>query len=100
MFDETFRHIMDWGLGFMVNSNRYGANTVPYGFGKHASDETFGHSGSQSSVAFADPTHRLVVAWVCNGMPGERKHQARAREINSAIYEDLNLVESNSTAAR
>lgn len=92
MFDETFLHKLDFGYGFIVNSNRYGAETVPYGYGRHASDATFGHSGAQSSCAFADPEHGLVVAWVTNGTPGERPHQKRHREINDAIYEYLDLA--------
>lgn len=92
LFDQTFQHTLDIGLGFIVNSNRYGAETVPYGYGRHASEETFGHSGSQSSCAFADPEHELVVAWHCNGQPGEPRHQKRAREINAMIYEELGLV--------
>ena len=90
MFDETFKFKMDWGLGFIINSNRDGFQ-MPYSFGRYASPETFGHSGNQAACAFADPKHRLVVAWVCNGMPGERKHQQRQRAINNAIYEDLGL---------
>ena len=92
MFDETFLHKLDFGYGFIVNSNRYGAETVPYGYGRFASDATFGHSGAQSSCAFADPEHELVVAWVTNGTPGERPHQKRHREINHAVYEYLNLA--------
>lgn len=92
LFDHTFQHTLDIGLGFIVNSNRYGVETVPYGYGRHASEVTFGHSGSQSSCAFADPEHELVVAWHCNGQPGEPRHQKRAREINSAIYEELGLA--------
>jgi CubicO group peptidase (beta-lactamase class C family) len=88
--DETFQFKMDWGLGFMINSNRDGFQ-MPYGYGRYASAETFGHSGNQSSCAFCDPAHELVVAWACNGMPGERKHQQRQRAINNAIYEDLGL---------
>ena len=91
MFDETFFHKLDFGYGFIVNSNRYGAETVPYGYGRYASEETFGHSGAQSSCAFADPEHGLVVAWVTNGTPGERPHQKRHREINNAVYEHLKL---------
>lgn len=90
MFDETFQFKMDWGLGFIINSNREGFQ-MPYGYGRHASPDTFGHSGNQASCGFADPAHELVVAWVCNGMPGERKHQQRQRSINNAIYEDLGL---------
>ena len=90
MFDETFQFKMDAGLGFILNSNRDGFQ-MPYGYGRHASRDTFGHSGNQSSCAFADPEHGLAVAWTCNGLPGERKHQQRQRGINSAIYEDLGL---------
>jgi CubicO group peptidase (beta-lactamase class C family) len=89
MFDHTFKHVMDWGLGFITNSAKYGVDTVPYGYGPHASPRTFGHSGSQSSCAFCDPDRKLVVAWLCNGMPGEPKHQQRQRAVNTAIYEDL-----------
>lgn len=91
LFDETFGHRLDFGYGFIVNSNRYGAETVPYGYGRYASEDTYGHSGAQSSCAFADPQHKLVVAWVTNGTPGERPHQKRHREINNAIYEYLGL---------
>lgn len=94
MFDETFQFKMDWGLGFIINSNRDGFQ-MPYSFGRHASPETFGHSGNQASCAFADPRHKLAVAWACNGLPGERKHQQRQRAINNAIYEDLGLAERN-----
>jgi CubicO group peptidase (beta-lactamase class C family) len=93
MHDHTFRHVMDWGLGFIINSAKYGAETVPYGYGRHASPATFGHSGSQSSSAFADPAHGLVVAIVWNGMPGGPKHQARQRDTLSAVYEDLGLAQ-------
>src|SRR5688500_1075216 len=91
MYDHTFKHTMDWGLGFIVNSAKYRVDTVPYGYGRHASPETFGHSGSQSSSAFADPAHGLVVAVVWNGMPGELKHQTRQRATLTALYEDLRL---------
>ncbi len=90
-FDLTFRHVIDWGLGIIVNSNQYGAETLPYSFGRHASPDTFGHGGAQSSSAFADPVHQLVVAWAVNGMPGERRHNQRSRDLNTAIYEDLGL---------
>ena len=92
MVDLTFRHIMDWRLGTMINSSRYGADTVPYGFGDYASEDTFGHAGSESSTAFADPRHDLVVCWVCNGRPGTQVHHVRNRAINNAIYEDLQLM--------
>jgi CubicO group peptidase (beta-lactamase class C family) len=92
LYDHTFMHTLDFGVGFILNSNQYGAETVPYGYGRHASEKAFGHSGAQSSCAFADPEHGLVASWVANGMPGERLHQKRQREVNSAIYEWLDLA--------
>lgn len=92
MFDETFKHVMDWGLGTIINSNRYGAETVPYGYGPYCSEGTFGHSGSQSSSAFADPEHRLAVAVMLNGMPGEKVHDQRMHGIHAALYRDLGIV--------
>jgi CubicO group peptidase (beta-lactamase class C family) len=92
MFDDTFQQVIDWGLGFAIDSKRYGRELVSYGFGRFASDQTFGHGGAQSSCAFADPKHGLAVAWAVNGVPGERRHQHRAHELNSAIYEDLGLT--------
>ena len=91
-YDRTLGHVVDFGLGVIVDSNRYGADTVPYGFGPHCSPRTFGHGGSQSSMAFCDPENELVVAWATNGMCGEPKHQRRNRAINAAIYEDLGLA--------
>lgn len=92
VFDLTFRHKMDWGLGFIVDSKHHGMQTVPYGFGTHCSPRTFGHGGWQSSSGFADPEHGLAVAVAFNGMPGEAKHTKRIRNFATAVYEDLGLV--------
>ena len=91
-YDRTLGHVVDFGLGVIVDSNRHGPDTVPYGFGPHCSPRTFGHGGSQSSIAFCDPEHELVVAWATNGMCGEPRHQTRNRAVNAAIYEDLGLT--------
>ncbi|MDR0533246.1 MAG: beta-lactamase family protein [Verrucomicrobiales bacterium] len=91
MMDHTFRHVLDIGLGVILNSNRYGIETVPYGYGRHAGENSFGHNGSQSSAAFADPDNGLVVSVIFNGMCGEVKHQVRMRETLTAIYDDLGI---------
>jgi len=85
--------LIDWGLGVMLNSSHYyeGRPDWPYNFGPHAGPRTFGHSGAQSGCAFCDPDRELVVAWTCNGFPGEERHQVRQRAINMAIYTDLAL---------
>jgi CubicO group peptidase (beta-lactamase class C family) len=92
LFDHTFKHLMDWSLGLVVNSAMYGAETVPYGYGQHASPRTYGHSGQQTSTGFADPECDLAVALIVNGMPGADKHHQRFFRLLNALYEDLQLV--------
>lgn len=92
LYDRTLMHVVDFGLGVILDSNQYGADTVPYGYGRYCSSRTFGHGGSQSSSAFADPEHGLVVAYVADSRIGEGRHQKRNREIIEAVYQDLNLV--------
>jgi CubicO group peptidase (beta-lactamase class C family) len=92
LLDQTFRHVMDWGLGVIPNPAIYGDETVPYAYGRHASRRAVGHSGRRSSTAFMDPEHRLVVALAVNGMPGEDAHRERFRALTEAIYTDLGLV--------
>jgi CubicO group peptidase (beta-lactamase class C family) len=94
MYDETFRHKIDWGLGFLICSKRYGYKALPYSFGPHASDRAFGHNGFQSSTAFADPEYGLVIAIAPNGTPGEPAHDKRLRNVLGAIYEDIKLPAS------
>lgn len=91
MMDATFRHLIDWGLGFIIDSKHYNQPTLPYGFGPYASARTFGHSGNQSSCAFCDQENQLVVAWACNGQPGEERHLIRQNHINAAVYADAGL---------
>ncbi len=90
--DETFAAVIDWGLGVMVNSWHYRRKPAPYGYGEHASHRAFGHGGSQSSIAFADPEHGLAVALVFNGMAGEGPNHRRTQRVATAIYEDLGLA--------
>ena len=89
VYDKTFGTKLDWGYGFVINS---AGGRFPYSYGPHASADAFGHSGNQSTCAFADPARGLVVCWATNGMPGELPHQRRQRAINAAVYEDLGLA--------
>lgn len=92
MFDHTFQHVLDWGLGFIVDSKQYGADTVPYAYGRLCSRRTYGHSGYRSTTAFADPVHGLVVALGCNGLPEAAAHERRTRTVLDALYVDLGLA--------
>ncbi|MBW8876089.1 MAG: beta-lactamase family protein [Acidobacteria bacterium] len=92
MVDATFKHVLDWGLGFILNSVQYGAETVPYDYGHHASARTFGHSGYRSSTGFADPERGLAVALAFNGTPSHERHERRIRATLDEIYQDLGLA--------
>jgi CubicO group peptidase (beta-lactamase class C family) len=86
VLDDTYGVVVDWGLGLVVDW---------YATGRYASRRAFGHGGHQSSVGFCDPEHDLVVAVVCNGMPGRDRHQARLDAIASAVYVDLGLASAD-----
>ena len=91
-YDLTLGHTVDYGLGFIIDSNRYGAVTVPYGYGQYCSPRTFGHGGAQCTQGYCDPEAGLVVAYAFNGRPGEGQHQRRVRAFNEALYRDLGLA--------
>lgn len=91
LYDETFRHTLDFGLGLILNSSAYGADTVPYGYGPAASVDTYGHGGARSCIAFADPQRQLVVCIAANGLPTEPVHHKRFRELLAALADDLGL---------
>lgn len=92
-YDLTLAHTVDFGLGVILDSNLYGADTVPYGYGRYCSPRTFGHGGAQSSQGWCDPVQRLVVAYYFNGRPGEGQHNRRTRSLNEAIFADLGLAD-------
>ena len=92
LVDETFKHKIDWGLGFLLCSNHYGYKALPYSFGPYASRRAFGHNGFQSTMAFADPEYDLVIAIAPNGCPGEPAHDRRLRRVLGAVYEDLGIA--------
>ncbi len=93
MLDRTFRVTIDWGLGFMLQSDHYAPGDTPYQFGRHASRQAFGHCGNQSTAAFCDPAHGLCAVVLTNGMPGEERHQARMRAVLDTLYAELGLPE-------
>jgi CubicO group peptidase (beta-lactamase class C family) len=93
LVDQTFKTRLDWGLGVIVDSKHYRDPDAPYGYGPHAGPRTFGHSGARSSVGFADPDARLVVALAVDGLIDERTHRERFTRLTAAIYEDLELAD-------
>ncbi len=91
-FDRTLQHIVDYGLGVILDSKQYGADTVPYGFGNAASSRAYGHGGSQCAIGFADPERNYSVVIIANGRPGEGQHQRRFRQLLEAVEQDIDLA--------
>ena len=87
--DLTFLHTVDFGLGVILDSNRYGPATVPYGFGTASSDQSFGHGGFRSSIGFADPAAELVVCLCLIGQVSEPRHQTRMRRLLDSLRSEL-----------
>jgi CubicO group peptidase (beta-lactamase class C family) len=83
MLDETYGIVVDYGLGLAIDT---------FAMGRHSSRRAFGHGGHQSSVAFCDPEHDVVLALVCNGMPGRERHNARLDAVSTAAYVDLGIA--------
>ena len=87
--DATFGHVVDFGLGVILNSNRYGPSSVPYGFGTRAGENSFGHGGARSSIAFADPDFGFTAAVFLNGRVPETEHQPRMRTLLDLLRSEL-----------
>jgi CubicO group peptidase (beta-lactamase class C family) len=91
MFDHTFKHVIDWGFGFIINSAKHGAE-VPYGYGRFASPQTFGHGGRQCCTGFGDPENELAVAVVFNNQSSEEDHQRRMQLVLDELYKSIGLA--------
>jgi CubicO group peptidase (beta-lactamase class C family) len=89
LFDKTFNRPIDWALGFQINTAQ--SDTLPYSIGSHFSPRTFGHSGNQCSLAFADPESGIAAAVFCHGMPGEAAHQTRMRALLSIFAMEVGV---------
>ena len=94
LFDESWRTVLDWGLGLILDSKQHhGGRNHLYGYGRHASPRSFGHSGFRTAVAFCDPDCSLVAAVVWNGMVADDAiHSERQHRFLEAVYEDLGLA--------
>jgi CubicO group peptidase (beta-lactamase class C family) len=87
MYDVVQGLLCDWSLGLFVRTG-----DGPQITGRYSTAETYGHGGSQSSVGFCDPVHKLAVVIVCNTRPGPKHHYERMCNISTAVYEDLGLA--------
>lgn len=58
-----------WGLGFMVSPSQAVFGSIPL------SARTAGHPGASGAIGYADPDHRVSVAFTINGVGGRRMYE-------------------------
>jgi CubicO group peptidase (beta-lactamase class C family) len=94
LIDESWGAVLDWGLGLTLDSKIHHAGAAHlYGYGRHASARTFGHSGFRTTLAMCDPDADLVIACSWNGMVADDAiHSARQNALCDAIYGDLGFA--------
>jgi len=68
-----------WGLGFILGH-------TPHIYGRPVHLRSIGHAGGGANVAWADPEHRLAVAFLCNGMLGGFKDWDRYLRVGEQVY--------------
>ena len=99
MLDHTFKHVIDFGLGFLINSALRRRHRALW-LRTLCKAAHFWPQWESKLLRFCDPEIGLVAAWVCNGTPGEPRHQQRHSTINDAIYEDLQWLAIPMSQAR
>lgn len=70
-----------WGAGFQLGGPRSGPFPGP--MGARSSRRTFGHNGSNTCIAWADPDRDLVYAYLTNlrtTPPADRRHQVKVAD--------------------
>jgi CubicO group peptidase (beta-lactamase class C family) len=88
--------LVDFGLGLTLESRRHGDEYAYYG--AYTGTRSFGHQGHGSSpMAYADPEHRLVVAFNGNGLPGFAAGRAIWHRVSDAVYRELGLASGAAT---
>lgn len=85
MFDEMLRSCLDWGLGLAVDRRAFAACCSP---------RTWGHTGLESVIGFADADHDLACAIFLNGIEPELAAVMRRNKIVTAVYRDLGILAS------
>lgn len=79
--DRQIRQPMRWGHGFQLG----GAPGHDRPMGTLAGRETFGHNGSGTCLAWADPRRRLVTVYLTNLVTSNRRSRVHQSAVSDAI---------------
>jgi CubicO group peptidase (beta-lactamase class C family) len=79
--DRQIRQRMRWGHGFQLA----GAPGNDRPMGTLAGPETFGHNGSGTCLAWADPRRRLVAVYLTGVVTNNRRSRAHQSAVSDAV---------------
>jgi CubicO group peptidase (beta-lactamase class C family) len=88
-FDHTIQREMRWAYGFHLGGLAQSAEEAGSGMGKGSSENTFGHFGQRTCMAWADSNADLVVAFTCNRLLSIESNQRRWQELSDAIWDSI-----------
>ncbi|MDJ0754331.1 MAG: serine hydrolase domain-containing protein [Ardenticatenaceae bacterium] len=91
-YDHTLQIGARWSLGFGNGGPRLPDDPKPerpYSFGRHSTENTFGHPGQRSSNGWADWDRRLVFTFTCNQLNGDHESSQRWQELSDALVEAI-----------
>ncbi len=85
-WDRTIGRPMRWAMGFHLGGFKTGYPPEPSTMGQRSTLRTFGHAGQGSSLVWADPDARLVMAFTCNRLLGTEQARLRQQAISDAVW--------------
>jgi len=88
-WDSYLKENIHWGHGFILGGGIRPPGSDPRkdSLGWGSSAKTFSGMGMGTSMVWADPQARLVVAFTCNGMLGGEACPARWAAISNAVWD-------------
>lgn len=89
--DEFSQRLTLWGYGFHLGGRPTSEKEGESSFGARSTQQTFGHMGNRSSMAWGDMHHRLVVAFTCNRLLDEETNRQRWINLNNAVWDMLGV---------
>jgi CubicO group peptidase (beta-lactamase class C family) len=78
--DRVLRLPVRWSQGFQL-----GGPSRSRAMGSRSDPLTFGHNGSNACVGWADPTRRLVMAYLTNRLEGPVAGSPHQSEVSDAV---------------
>jgi CubicO group peptidase (beta-lactamase class C family) len=88
--DHGIGRSVRYGLGLHLGGQKMDLNNDPTPtMGERSTERTFGHAGTRSCFAWADPGEELVFAYTTNHLISWQDHKQRWKDIADAVWDAL-----------